>query len=529
LRKKIIGILSIVFLIQSCICITTGQNFSYLEKIESTESVNLQIEVITGGFGVTAFIRNNGNVNATNVSWDISIDGGIVLLGRNKQGTISIIYPDKSVTVKSPIVFGFGKPVITVSAECAEGAIDHMSMNAKIFGFHTTIIPGSTDALNASLELVANRLRAPTVLTNAEDLSNRLFVAEQTGKIKIIENGELLSTPFLDLSKKMVKVNSIYDERGLLGLVFHPSYETNGKFFVYYSAPKTGAGINHESIIAEYLVSSDPNIADPNSEQIIYRVDEPEMNHNGGQLAFGPDGYLYIGLGDGGGAGDQHGTIGNGQNINTSLGKILRIDVDSGTPYAIPSDNPFVGIDGLDEIYAYGFRNPFRFSFDQDTGRLFVADVGQDNWEEIDIVEKGGNYGWAIMEGNHPFNISIAEQLGINISSLKYPIFDYSHNVGHSVIGGFVYRGNQSASLTGKYVFGDWSSGYLKADGKLYYLEENETGSWQRYEFKLSKNKPLHRFILGFGEDENGEIYIITTRFFGSFSRSGEVWQINVE
>ena len=529
MQKKIIEIISIVILMLSCVCITTGQNFSSLSKFEYTESVNLQIETITGGMGLTAFIRNNGDDNATNVNWDISIDGGIVLLGRNKQGTVSIIYPNNSITVNTPIVFGYGKPVVTVSAECAEGDIDYMYRNAKIFGFHTIILPGDIDALTARLEPIVKRLKAPTVLTNAGDLSNRLFIAEQTGKIKIIENGELLSTPFLDLSEKMVKVSSIYDERGLLGLVFHPSYETNGRFFVYYSAPKTGPGINHESIVAEYLVSSDPNIADPNSEKIIYRVDQPEANHNGGQLSFGSDGYLYIGLGDGGGAGDQHGTIGNGQDINTSLGKIIRIDVDSGTPYSIPADNPFVGIDGLDEIYAYGFRNPYRFSFDQVIGRLFVADVGQDEWEEIDLVEKGGNYGWRIMEGNHTYDLGLAEQLGINISTLKYPIYDYSHNVGHSIIGGFVYRGNKSTSLIGKYVFGDWSTSYLPPNGKLYYLEENETGAWQLFEFALEKNKPLKRYILGFGEDENGEIYMLTTKFLGTLGKTGEIWHIIVK
>jgi len=516
-------------LILSTTCVTAGQNFSSLSNFEFIESVNLQVEVITGGFGIKAIIRNNGNENATNVNWDISIDGGIVFLGRNKQGTIPIIYADNSAMAKSPIVFGFGKTVITVSTESAEGSIGYLSINAKIFGFHTVILPGSINALTVDLKPIARRLKAPTVLTNAGDLSSRLFLAEQTGIIKIIENGELLSTPFLDLSEKMVKLSSFYDERGLLGLVFHPDYETNGRFFVYYSAPKTGPGINHESIIAEYLVSSDPNIADPNSEKIIYRVDQPEANHNGGQLAFGPDGYFYIGLGDGGGAGDQHGTIGNGQDINSSLGKILRIDVDSGIPYAIPTENPFVGIDGLDEIYAYGFRNPYRFSFDQDTGRLFVADVGQDEWEEIDIVEKGGNYGWRIMEGNHPYDPDLAEQLEINISTLKYPIHDYSHNVGHSIIGGFVYRGNQSTSLAGKYVFGDWSTSYLPANGKLYYLEENETGAWQRYEFKLSKNKPLKRYILGFGEDENKEIYMLTSKFLGSLGKTGEVWQLIIK
>lgn len=404
-----------------------------------------------------------------------------------------------------------------------------MSMNARVFGFSIVILPGNTGALTASLELITSRLKAPTVLTNAGDSTNRIFIAEQTGKIKIIENGKLLSTPFLDLSEKMVKINSIYDERGLIGLAFHPSYETNGRFFVYYSAPKTGLGISHESIIAEYHVSSDPNIADPNSEKIIYRVDQPEENHNGGQLAFGPDGYLYIGLGDGGGAGDRHGAIGNGQDINTSLGKILRIDVDTQTPYAIPVDNPFVGVDGLDEIFAYGFRNPYKFSFDKDLGRLFVADVGQDEWEEVDLVEKGGNYGWRIMEGNHPYDPDLAGLLNISIDSLEKTIHEYSHNVGRSVIGGYVYHGNQSPNLIGKYVFGDWSTSYLPPNGKLYYLVENETGDWNRYEFILEKDRPLKRYILGFGEDENKEIYMLTTRLIGTLGKTGEVWHIIVK
>ncbi|MFA5102665.1 MAG: PQQ-dependent sugar dehydrogenase, partial [Candidatus Thermoplasmatota archaeon] len=254
-----------------------------------------------------------------------------------------------------------------------------------------------------------------------------------------------------------------------------------------------------------------------------------EPNHNGGQLAFGLDGYLYIGVGDGGGAGDQHGVIGNGQNISTLLGKILRIDVDTGTPYAIPSDNPFVGTEGLDEIYAYGFRNPYRFSFDQLTGALYVADVGQDEWEEIDLVENGGNYGWRILEGTHLYDPELAEYLNISIDTLKPPIHEYSHNVGRSIIGGYVYRGTQSSSLVGLYVFGDWSTGFLKPDGKLYYLSEKEPGTWERIEFSFQNEKPLNRFIFGFGEDESGEIYVVTTRIIGSLLRSGEIWHLIVE
>lgn len=520
MRKKIIGIMcgSMIFL--------ASLSAMGLVTTSSTADVSLQIEIITGGKGVHVTIRNNGKQNATNVEWSIKLTGGLVIIGKQAEGTLDRILPDKSTIVNIPFILGIGKTSITATVVCTEGSSDEQTIRASIRGTRVIILPGSSGALTASLELITKGLKAPTLLTNAGDGSNRLFVAEQTGAIYIIENKNLLPTPFLDLSSKMVKVNSLYDERGLLGLVFHPSYESNGRFFVYYSAPKTGPGIDHEGIIAEYHVSANPDLADPTSEKVIYRFDEPESNHNGGQLAFGPDGYFYIGLGDGGGAGDQHGDIGNGQNINISLGKILRIDIDSGSPYTIPLDNPFVGIDGLNEIYAYGFRNPYRFSFDHTTDRLFVADVGQDEWEEIDIVEKGGNYGWRILEGNHPYDLALADYLGINLSTLKSPIFDYSHNVGHSVIGGFVYRGNDSPNLKGKYVFGDWSTDFIRADGKLYYLNETAPGVWVRSEFLLKPDYPLKRFILGFGEDEQGEIYILTTRTFGSFFRSGEVWHI---
>jgi glucose/arabinose dehydrogenase len=265
------------------------------------------------------------------------------------------------------------------------------------------------------------------------------------------------------------------------------------------------------------------------SEKILLRIGEPEMNHKGGQLAFGLDGYLYIGVGDGGGAGDQHQPIGNGQNKSTLLGKILRIDVDSGTPYGVPLDNPFIGQEGRDEIYAYGFRNPFRFSFDKPTGRLLVADVGQDLWEEVDLIISGGNYGWRIMEGNHPYDPNLATNLNISLDSLVYPIFEYSHDVGHSIIGGYVYRGSESPNAVGSYVFGDWSTSFLQPRGKIYYLTENPSGIWNLNEFNLKKGQPLNRFILGFGEDETGELYMLTSWATGSLLPSGEVWHIVIK
>jgi glucose/arabinose dehydrogenase len=505
-----------------------GANYAFVNNVKLSSNPRIQIEAITGGKGVSAAIRNLGDVNLTNVTWNITLSGGIILFGKHAQGNIKIIYRENYEIVTIPFVFGLGKTKITAAASSDQGITDQLTVNADIRGRHVTIIPGSQGALTAKLSMIARGFYSPLICTNAGDGSGRLFIGEQTGKIIILKNGTRLSTPFLDLTSKIVKISKVYDERGLLGLVFHPNYKNNGRFFVYYSAPKNGTGINHEATIAEYHVSANPNVADPSSEKIIFRVDEPEMNHNGGQLAFGPDGFLYIGLGDGGGAGDQHGTIGNGQNISVPLGKILRIDINNGTTYSVPPDNPFVGVDGLDEIYAYGFRNPFRFSFDTSTGRLFVGDVGQDMWEEVDIAEKGGNYGWRILEGNHPYDLPLATLLGINISTLKPPIFDYSHNVGHSIIGGYVYHGAQSPKLVGKYVFGDWSNSFTSAGGTLYYLEKSLNGTWQRNEFFLTAGKPLHRYIQCFGVDEQGEIYVLTTRWLGSAFPVGEVWSIEV-
>jgi len=504
--------------------------FTYLTEKNMTSSSNprIQVEAISGGLGISAAIQNLGDVPLKNINWTIRCDGGLILIGKNAQGTIPILYREKSEIVKIPLVLGIGKTLITATAQSAEGSTDTLIRNAQIKFIRVIIIPGSKDALVATTSIIARGFHSPTILTNAEDGSNRLFVAEQTGKIFIIKNGTKVQKPFLDLTDKIVKVNPLYDERGLLGLVFHPDYETNGRFFVYYSAPKTGTGIDHEAIIADYHVSADSDLADSSSEKIIFRVDEPEMNHNGGQLAFGPDGFLYIGLGDGGGAGDQHGTIGNAQNTSVPLGKILRIDINTGTPYSIPPDNPFVGLDGLDEIYAYGFRNPFKFSFDKITGDLFVADVGQDTWEEVDIVEKGQNYGWPILEGNHSYDLALAEVLGINLSTLKPPIYDYTHNLGHSIIGGYVYRGMQSSSLLGDYVFADWSESFTSPGGKLFYLHQTQPNQWVNSEFALKSENPLHRFIQGFGVDENGEIYFLTTQMIGSFIRSGEVWHLQV-
>jgi glucose/arabinose dehydrogenase len=280
-------------------------------------------------------------------------------------------------------------------------------------------------------------------------------------------------------------------EKGLLGLAFHPSYKSNGRFFINYTRRVSG---QLQTVIAQYHVSSsDPNVADPNSGRIVLNFNQPFDNHNGGQMAFGPDGYLYIGTGDGGSGGDPQG---NGQKLSTLLAKMLRIDINSGSPYAVPPDNPFVGVSGAKgEIWAYGLRNPWRFSFDRQNGkRLFVGDVGQDAWEEVDIVTKGGNFGWNIMEGNHCYPAGS----NCNPSGLIPPIAEYSHSEGEAVIGGYVYRGAAIPALKGLYVFGDYVS------GQMWTLQETQPGVWQRSALLTTGLN-----ISALGRSANNELYVV--------------------
>jgi len=403
----------------------------------------------------------------------------------------------------------------------------------RVLGMETNIAP-----LEVEFEIVASGLTAPGLLTHAGDGSGRLFIVEQTGTIRIITNSVVLPTPFLDISSLMTNltarggggpgINPAYDERGLLGLAFHPNYELNGHFYIHYSAPATDGFSDNKTILAEYHTSfGNPNIANAASGVTLLEVNQPEFNHAGGTLVFGPDGFLYLALGDGGGAGDVHGANGNGQTTTNLLGTIIRIDIDTGFPYAIPVDNPFVGNpDFLPEIYAYGFRNPYRFSFDRGgSNALFCADVGQNLWEEIDIVEAGKNYGWRIVEGNHAFDLPLADTLSVDPGTFEYPIHDYKHGpLGISVIGGFVYRGSAYPELAGKYVFGDFSTGFGSPDGKLYYLSETRPGLWQRFEFNIQPGGgPLGRYVKGFGEDEDGEIYLLSDSILGPSGSGGDV------
>jgi glucose/arabinose dehydrogenase len=352
-------------------------------------------------------------------------------------------------------------------------------------GSFTTTPPTGTPSI--ALTPFVSGLSHPVDFQAPNDGSGRIFIVQQAGTIRIVSGGALLASPFLDITSK---ANFDSGEQGLLGLAFHPSYAQNRLFYLDYTRTFNG---QLQTVIAEYQGSTDPNVADATSERILLTFNQPSPNHKGGQLAFGTDGFLYIAVGDGGGEGDP---AGNGQNLQTLLGKILRIDVDhmdTGLQYAIPTDNPFVGGSGLGEIFAYGFRNPWRFSFDRSTSRLFVADVGQDRYEEVDLVQKGLNYGWNTMEGLHCFN----PPSGCNMTGLTLPIAEYDHSEGVTVIGGYVYHGTAIPALAGAYVFGDFSN------GKIWKLTQN-SGAWTRTLLLASG----HNFS-AFGQDPAGELYIV--------------------
>jgi glucose/arabinose dehydrogenase len=414
--------------------------------------------------------------------------------------------------------------------------------------------PKAQAPIPIKLNLVASGLTSPLWLLTAPDGTNRRFIVDQVGLVRVLtEEGNLLATPFLDVRSKLVTLQTNFDERGLLGLAFHPEYATNGKFYVFYSAPlRPGAptGFNCTSTISEFRVSADPNVADPTSERILLQIDKPQFNHNGGAIAFGPDNLLYIAVGDGGAGNDQgnghNPTIGNGQDVTTLLGKILRIDVDGATPYGIPSDNPFVGGKGRDEIYAYGFRNPYRMSFDRDGNHnLFVGDAGQNMWEEVSIVHLGGNYGWRLMEGTHgfdPANPLVSPPrpaTGHMGEPLLDPIIEYPNiggqpNVGLGlvVVGGVVYRGDDVPHLGGRYVFADWSRGFASGDGTL--LAAHRSGnprgdgnwSWRQLYIKNMPNGRIGAFINGFGQDRDGEVYVLTNGNLAPVGTTGKVWKI---
>jgi glucose/arabinose dehydrogenase len=342
-------------------------------------------------------------------------------------------------------------------------------------------------AIAVALTKVLGGLETPVGLANAGDGSGRLFVLEKVGRIRVVRNGRLEPVSFLDITDR---VGSSSSEQGLLGVAFHPQHAANGVFFVNYTN-RQGS-----TVVSRFSIRGDPPVADPSSEVVLLTVAQPAANHNGGHLAFGPDGALYIGMGDGGGAGDQYG---NGQNGGTLLGAMLRLDVDGGQPYAVPPDNPFVGNpDVRDEIWAIGLRNPWRFSFDGQTGDLYIADVGQNQYEEVNFQREGSsggqNYGWPIMEAAHCF----PSDRTCDRAGLTLPIVEYNHTQGCSITGGYVYRGSEFPSLNGIYFFGDYCSGRIwgvRADGE---------GGWQVAELAQADIR-----LSTFGQDEAGGLYVV--------------------
>lgn len=412
-----------------------------------------------------------------------------------------------------------------------------------------------------ALSLVAEGFAAPVAMVAAPDDSGRLFVVDQIGQVRIVSaDGQVAAEPFLDIQDRMVQLNEGYDERGLLGMAFHPDFAENGRFFIYYSAPlrsEAPADWDHTSHLSEFAVSADnPDVADPASEQIILQVDQPQGNHNAGSITFGPDGYLYVPLGDGGAADDvalghvedwyEENEGGNGQDLAQNLlGSILRLDVDNiseGELYAIPQDNPFTDQAGAEAIWAIGFRNPYRMSFDMDGDQaLYVGDAGQNLWEEVSIVESGGNYGWNVKEGTHCFSTANPDEsleqcpeMDADGRTLIDPILEYQNGnaggIGLVVIGGNVYRGSAMPEWDGRYIFGDWSTGFGQPDGSLFIATPAETEGelWTMEELMIEggENGRLNEYLLSFGQDTDGEIYILTSETSGPTGSTGKVYRL---
>jgi len=410
------------------------------------------------------------------------------------------------------------------------------------------------------LQLVADELVSPLGVVAAPDHSERLFIIDQVGKIWIADgHGNKLSTPFMDVGSKLAPLSPNYDERGLLGFAFHPDYMQNGRFFIYYTlpprtgGPQQGESWNNLSRISEFRVSAaNPDMADMSTEKVILEWDDPQGNHQGGTIAFGPDGYLYIAIGDGGGANDNGAghvddwyatnTGGNGQDIEANLfGNILRIDVNSGSPYGIPADNPFVNKPGKDEIYAYGFRNPYRFSFDMGgTRQLYASDAGQALYEEINLVKKGGNYGWNVKEGTHCFNAANNMEELPNCpdtdafgNALIDPVIEMNNlqnpkgGKATTIIGGNVYRGHSIPGLQGKYIFGTFSQGPGTPNGELFMSRPGGAGLWSFEEMSLeSRPDDIGYYLKGFGQDNDGEIYLTVSLEAGPSGNTGKVFKL---
>jgi glucose/arabinose dehydrogenase len=447
--------------------------------------------------GSLAFTGQAGGANPASRTVSVTNAGG---------GTLSWSASDNATWLSAIPASGSAPSTVTVSVDLSglaagtyEGTVTITSagVTGSPTGIQVTLAvtappPGPLPQI--SLAAVTGGFVSPVHVTHAGDGSGRIFVVEQAGRIRILENAAVLPTPFLDLASITPPRLVAGGEQGLLSVAFPPGFTAKGYFYVNYTRAPDGA-----TVVARYRVTAgNANVADPASEEVILTVPQPFANHNGGQLAFGPDGFLYIGMGDGGSGGDP---LNNGQSPGTLLGKLLRIDVESGTaPYVVPPDNPFVGVAGfLPEVWALGLRNPWRFSFDRGTGDLYIGDVGQGSFEEIDFQAagdlEGRNYGWNVMEGESCYPPGT---VGCNRTGLALPVFVYAHALGCSVTGGHVYRGSAFPSLQGVYLFGDLCS------TRIWGIRRNG-GAWDNA--VLADNTTLT--ITTFGEDESGNVYVV--------------------
>ena len=408
----------------------------------------------------------------------------------------------------------------------------------------------AAEGVKVKLEPYVTGVNAPLAMVQP-DGDDRKFVVEQFGRVRVINAaGELEAEPFLDIRNLIVTQWSDFDERGLLGLAFHPDFKSNGKFYVAFSGhldfdADLGKEFwwSHTNTVAEFTASEDnPNVANPASMRIITATDWPQFNHNGHWIGFGPDDMLYISMGDGGYANDwgigHNVTEGNGQDLTTPLGKILRVDVnksENGKNYGIPSDNPFVGNDdALDEIYAYGLRNPWRCSFDTGDSKLMCGDVQQNSYEEIDIIEKGGNYGWRKMEATHCFDYTKPDDhpADCETDDLIEPVLEYSNCTakpdgckGISVTGGYVYRG-ANQDWDGKYIFGDWSKSFAQMKGQIFIGSPSDGGEWDMEVAEVANMPGDVPYILAFAQDAEGEVYALTSVTTGPVGSLDTIYKI---
>ncbi|MDD1655315.1 MAG: PQQ-dependent sugar dehydrogenase, partial [Methanomicrobiales archaeon] len=461
---------------------------------------------------------------------------------------------------------------VTVTAKVVPDLTNQNSPEAATFTTYPSRTKLHTLETQIGLKFIAGGFTSPMMVVPAPDNSGRLFLVDQTGVVKIFYmDGTVLDEPFLDIRDRLVTLSPAYDERGLLSLAFHPQYETNGRLFVYYSAPlRAGVDPNWSCTnhLSEFHVSSDMNKVDMNTEKILLEVDKPYQNHNGGTLLFGPDdGYLYLPLGDGGRADDtgmgHTPGIGNGQDLSKILGKVIRINVDStsaGKMYGIPPDNPFVSTHGAaPEIYAYGFRNPAYATFDAEGGhKMFIAMAGQRLFESVFMIYRGGDYPWNIREGTHCFNpsndftppASACPIAGATGQSLIGPIVELGHDVGDVIVGGAVYRGTLLNNMQGKYVFGTWSDenrilgngtllvatppaglspAALPIDASSLTAAENAMWTIQSMKVMNNPNGRINAFILGLSQNQDHEILVLINQNGGpglSPQGSGQVWQM---